>query len=201
MEDTLPDTTASDVPRGIALVEAIEDECLRQGFEPRDVGDRFELQPSYWAAILSRNRSIQGLAKKRLQHVADFLGKSLIEVMALAELVEPADFVVRTSVDDQLNAAFLKFRADPMWAPIAPKAENWDRAPRDVKVAFVFLYERLFGEELLTKANIRSTVLIDPPLDPRPEPATTKTTAKAPRSAPVKTGAARKTVAKQKSPA
>lgn len=86
MDDTLPDQTATDVPRGIALVEAIEAECKSQGIEPRDVALRFELQPSYWSQILTRNRSIAGLARPRLERVAQFLGKSVIEVMSLAEI-------------------------------------------------------------------------------------------------------------------
>lgn len=194
MDDTLPDQTATDIPRGIALVEAIEAECARQGIEPRDVCVRFELQPSYWAAIIARNRSIQGLARRRLQNVADFLGKALIEVMSLAELVEPADFVVRTSLGEQLNAAFLKFRGDPMWAPLAPKPESWDRAPQDLKVAFVFLYERLCGEELLAKASIRSTVMVEPPPEVQPEPVNTKKVAKAPKTSTSKATARKSSV-------
>jgi len=185
-EDTLPDMTAVDLPRGAALVEAIEAECKTQGIEPRDLFIRFEMQPSYWNAILSRNRSIQAVHRTRLQHMANFLGRSMIEVMSLAELVEPGDFVVRATIEDQLNAAYIKFKNDPMWAALAPKPENWDIAPRDVKVAFVLLYERLFGEELLTKSKIHTTVLptlddIEPSTDQAPQ--STGTKAAAPRAA------------------
>lgn len=201
MDDTLPDQTATDVPRGIALVEAIEAECKSQGIEPRDVALRFELQPSYWSQILTRNRSIAGLARPRLERVAQFLGKSVIEVMSLAEIVEPSDFVVRTTLNDQLNQAFVKFRADPMWAPLAPKPESWDRAPQDLKVAFVFLYERLCGEELLAKSSIRATVMIAPPPaveEPDPEPI--KPVARAPRPS-AKSAATRKTSSRVKTAA
>lgn len=193
MDDTLPDQTATDVPRGIALVEAIEAECRIQSIDPRDVALRFELAPSYWGQILARSRSIAGLARPRLERVAKFLGKSVIEVMSLAEIVEPSDFVVRTTLNEQLNAAFIKFRSDPMWAPLAPKPESWDLAPQDLKVAFVFLYERLCGEELLAKASIRATVMLTPPPaieDPDPEPV--KPVARASRSAPTKSTSSRK---------
>lgn len=185
-EDTLPNMAAVDLPRGAALVEAIEAECKTQGIEPRELFSRFEMQPSYWTAILSRNRSIQAVHRTRLEQMANFLGKSMIEVMSLAELVEPGDFVVRATIEDQLNAAYIKFKTDPMWAALAPKPESWDIAPRDVKVAFVLLYERLFGEELLTKSKIHTTVLptfddIQPSNDRAPQSTATKTAA--PRSA------------------
>lgn len=159
MEDILPQEERDSLPRGIALVQAIETEAERRGLDPKELGERFELQPSYWAAILQRNRSCQGLARRRLQHIAEFLNSSLINVMSLAELVEPQDFVITSTIDDQINAAYLKFKSDPQWLSIAPSPEAWDRTPRDVKVAFILVYERLFGEQLIAKLKVVATVL------------------------------------------
>lgn len=159
MSDILPHEEGDSLPRGIALVQAIEAEAAARGLDPKDLGERFELQPSYWAAILQRNRSCQGLARRRLQHIADFLNSSLINVMSLAELVQPQDFVITSTIDDQLNAAYLKFKSDPQWLSIAPSPEAWDQTPREVKVAFVLVYERLFGEQLIAKLAVVATVI------------------------------------------
>jgi len=168
MEDILPQEERDALPRGIALVQAIETEAERRGLDPKELGEVFELQPSYWAAILQRNRSCQGLARRRLQRIAEFLNSSLINVMSLAELVEPQDFVITSTIDDQLNAGYLKFKSDPQWLSIAPSPETWDRTPREVKVAFILVYERLFGEQLIAKLDVVATFL----QHDEPQPAT-----------------------------
>jgi hypothetical protein len=159
MEDILPQEERDEPLKGTALVQAIEAEAERRGLDPKDLGEVFELQPSYWGAILQRNRSCQGLAKRRLQKVADFLNSSVINVMSLAELVEPQDFVITSTIDDQLNAGYTKFSSDPQWLAIAPSPEAWDNTPREVKVAFILVYERLFGEQLIAKLKVVSTVV------------------------------------------
>lgn len=154
MNDEMPSTTADKVVRGATLIQAIQEEAQRQGLAVKEVAERFELAPSYWFSMCNGNRSIQALARHRLKLIAKFLNKPYIEVLSMAELVEPEDFIIPQTIDDQLNLAYLKLRADSMWSPLVPTEEVWDSAHRTMKILTIALYERLFGVSILDKAKI-----------------------------------------------
>lgn len=157
-EDILPDAAAPQGGDGYALVDAIIAACKVKGVDPKSLHEAFEMQPSYWASILSGGRSIQSMQRKRLLSVAKFLGVPLATVMSLAELLQPEDFMVQQDSGDQLDLAYSKLKADPYWSTFAPSVASWDRMPRDAKVCMILMYERLFGEELVAKAKIHKIV-------------------------------------------
>lgn len=157
-EEILPDAAAPQGGEGYALVDAIIAACKVKGLDPKTLHETFEMQPTYWASILSGGRSIQSMQRKRLLAVAKFLGVPLATVMSLAELLQPEDFMVLQDSGDQLDLAFSKLKADPYWSTFAPSEASWDRTPRDTKVCMLLMYERLFGEELVAKAKIHKIV-------------------------------------------
>jgi hypothetical protein len=163
------DDLDDEIPKGLALIQALHKEAESRGLNIRDLGDFFELKASYWQHILLGNRSIQGLARHRLQLIADFLNVSYVNVLCLAELVTPEDFVVTATIDDQLNLAFLKYKADPYWCTMGVTDAQWDQTPRPVKIAFVHMYERIVGNELLTKSRLQQVDSV--PFEPAVEEA------------------------------
>lgn len=154
MNDEMPSTTADKVVRGASLIQAIQEEAQRQGLSVKEVAERFELAPSYWFSMCNGNRSIQALARHRLKLIAKFLTKPYIEVLSMAELVEPEDFIIPQTIDDQLNLAYLKLKGDSMWSPLVPSEEVWDTADRTMKILTIAMYERLFHVSILDKAKI-----------------------------------------------
>ncbi|MBK6616203.1 hypothetical protein [Ottowia sp.] len=158
MNDDMPSATEDKVVRGAALIHAIQDEAQRQGLSVKEVAEKFELAPSYWFSMCNGNRSIQALHRHRLKLIAKFLAKPYIEVLSLAELVEPEDFIIPQTIDDQLNLAYLKLKGDSMWAPLVPTEAVWDATARPMKILAIALYERLFTVSLLNKAQITQFV-------------------------------------------
>ena len=158
MEDEVTSIPEEKVIRGTALIQAIQDQAQIQGLTVKQVAERFELAPSYWFSMCNGNRSIQALHRHRLKLIAKFLGRPYIEVLSLAELVEPEDFIIPQTIDDQLNLAYLKLKADSLWNPLVPKEEVWDAADRGLKILVVAFYERLFSTSILDKARITQYV-------------------------------------------
>lgn len=146
------------VIRGAALIQAIQEQAQLQGLTVKQVAERFELAPSYWFSMCNGNRSIQALHRHRLKLIAKFLGRPYIEVLSLAELVEPEDFIIPQNIEDQLNLAYLKMRDDMMWSPLVPKEAVWDAADLGLKILLVAMYERLFNISILDKAKITQYV-------------------------------------------
>lgn len=153
MEDEL-NQSEDKVIRGAALIQAIQEQAQLQGLTVKQVAERFELAPSYWFSMCNGNRSIQALHRHRLKLIAKFLGRPYIEVLSLAELVEPEDFIIPQNIEDQLNLAYLKMRGDMMWSPLVPKESVWDAADLGLKILLVAMYERLFNISILDKAKI-----------------------------------------------
>lgn len=158
MGDATNGQSEDKVIRGAALIHAIQEEAQKQGLAVKQVAERFELAPSYWFSMCNGNRSIQALHRHRLKLIARFLNRPYIEVLSLAELVEPEDFIIPQTVDDQLNLAYIKMKADSMWSPLVPKEEVWDSANRGMKILLVAFYERLFSVSILDKARISHSV-------------------------------------------
>lgn len=153
MEDE-PSHSKDKVIRGAALIQAIQEQAQLQGLTVKQVAERFELAPSYWFSMCNGNRSIQALHRHRLKLIAKFLGRPYIEVLSLAELVEPEDFIIPQNIEDQLNLAYLKMRGDMMWSPLVPTESVWDAADLGLKILLVAMYERLFNISILDKAKI-----------------------------------------------
>jgi hypothetical protein len=187
MEDENTTSPEEKVVRGAALIQAIQEQAQIQGLTVKQVAERFELAPSYWFSMCNGNRSIQALHRHRLKLIAKFLGRPYIEVLSLAELVEPEDFIIPQTIDDQLNLAYLKLKADSMWNPLVPKEEVWDAADRGLKILLVAFYERLFSISILDKAKITHyvhqgdapTAPATPAVNAAPVAAPAKATAKA----------------------
>jgi hypothetical protein len=145
---------ASGSLKGALLVDAIVHEAVRQGVRVEALYDRFGFAENYWLAILSGNRSLHSTAKFRLKLVADFLGRPLVDILTMADYLEPEDFVVRDTLDDELNLAYEMMRNDLRWGVLCPRPEDWDASPTATKILTVALYEVFFERALLSKAKV-----------------------------------------------
>ena len=154
LERNMDEDTPSTEVRGTALILAVQEEAKRQSLSVSELAERFELATSYWFSICNGNRSIQALARHRLKLIAKFLARPYIEILSMAELVEPEDFIVPQTIDDQLNLAYIRLQSDSMWSPLVPNEETWDAADRRMKILAIALYERVFNVSMFEKANI-----------------------------------------------
>jgi hypothetical protein len=161
MADNQSIKTGAKFIHGSGLISAIQEQARIQGLTVSQVAARFELATSYWFAICNGGRSIQALQRHRLKLIATFLGKPYVEVLSLAEILEPEDFIIPQTIDDQLNLVYLKLKSDSVWAPLVPDEEVWDNTHRTVKLLLVVFYERLFNMSILDKAQIAHNNTVD----------------------------------------
>ncbi len=130
------------------MIQAIREKAKEQGLNSGQTAARFQLSPSHWQALCGGSRLVQGLRQDRLKLMARFLGRPYIEVLSLAELVEPGDFVVHQTIEDRLNAIYLIMKTDSLWNPLLPNEEVWDSADRQVKLLLARMYLQLSLEAL-----------------------------------------------------
>ena len=143
---------------GAGLVEALKAACKAKGNPIAHLAPKFGISPSYWQSICSHTKSIQPLMKdkKARDAAAAFLVVPAVQVMALADMVEPDDFVVNQSIDDQLNSVYLQMRDDSLWSSLVPLPAQWDCADRAMKLLVSMMYQSVLRNSMLSKVNLKS---------------------------------------------
>lgn len=127
--------------KGSLLVDAIAHQAVTQGVRIEDLADRFGFAENYWLAIVNGHRSISVSAKPRFERIAEFLDRPLVQVLNLAEYLEPKDFMVRSTLEDELNLVYTTMCGDPQWATFVMAPDKWDQLDVDAKILISMLYQ------------------------------------------------------------
>lgn len=135
------DEDVSGALKGSLLLDAIAHQAVIQGVRIEDLADRFGYAENYWLAIVNGHRPIGTSAKPRLKQIAEFLDRSLVQVLNLAEFLEPEDFMVRSTLEDELNLVYTTMCGDPQWATYVMSPEKWDALDVDAKILISMLYQ------------------------------------------------------------
>jgi hypothetical protein len=144
---------------GYRLVIALKERCKEDGKPFVHLAALLGLTKTYISSIGAGSKSIQPIAESREKRakLAAFLGVSQIEVMGLAELLEPEDFVVCQSHTDRLNLAYESMSRDPMWASALPKPEAWEKSDTGLKTLAVLMYQAVQSQSMLKQAAATQT--------------------------------------------
>jgi hypothetical protein len=143
---------------GAALVNAINTKGIERGLTLKNMSELIGLSYVYFVSLTNGKRMFSGLARPRLQAIANFLEVPLVRVYILAEILCVGDFIYQVTLEDQLNLSITKMRADKIWGVTAPSPVVWDATPMDAKLQMIFLYERMSGQVLLEKADAGKVV-------------------------------------------
>lgn len=146
-----------DVPgslKGALLLDAIAHEAVIQGVRIESLGERFGFADNYWMSIVNGHNSLAASAKARLEKIADFLHRPFVEVLSLAEYLEPQHFLVRSTLEDELNLVYTSICGDRRWATYAMTPEKWDALDIDAKILISFLYQDATRQNLLKQFKV-----------------------------------------------
>lgn len=143
-----PTTDTDGALKGSYLIDAIAHEALNQGVDINDLYERFGFQETYWKAIINGNRSISNAAQARLELIAEFLNRPLIQVLNLAEVLGPHHFFAPGTIDDDLNLVFKTMLEDRRWSTYVMPPERWDALDRDAKILITLLYQEATNRNL-----------------------------------------------------
>ncbi len=170
-----PTTDTDGALKGSYLIDAIAHEAVNQGVNINDLYERFGFQETYWKAIINGNRSISNAAQARLELIAEFLNRPLIQVLNLAEVLEPRHFFAPGTIDDDLNLVFKTMLEDRHWSTFVMPPERWDALDRDAKILITLLYQEATNRNL--KAQFAVAEVTREPARPPVRAKATKATA------------------------
>jgi len=122
--------------------EQIQAHGERLGMTPQDICQALDITRSYFNVF--RRGSPQGVEPSReiLRRSAAFLGVSVVQVFMMAGVLAPQDFYLHSSLEESLDKALSRMRADDEWVSYLPTQEQWKDMPLNVRVGTVLLYER-----------------------------------------------------------
>jgi hypothetical protein len=169
--ESKPDSDAPGSLKGSYLIDAIAHEAVIQGVELLSLYDRFGFTETYWKAIVLGHRSISNAAQARLELIADFLNRPLIQVLNLAEVLEPRHFFAPGTIDDDLSHIYKAMLEDRAWGSFVIPPDRWDVLDRDVKILIAMLYQGATSRDLKAKfaiAEINRSSLAARPSGARP---------------------------------
>lgn len=134
--------------KGSYLIDAIAHEAVNQGVDILGLYDRFGFTETYWKAIVNGHRSISNAAQARLELIAEFLNRPLIQVLNLAEVLEPRHFFAPGTIDDDLNQVYKAMLEDRHWSSFVIAPDRWDALDRDAKILITMLYQEATSRHL-----------------------------------------------------
>lgn len=145
---------------GFRLIARLKQRAAEIGVSDRYIADIMGITPIYWNSLTNGHRKMNSLDKGKLERVAEFLGLPIVQVMVLADYLEPKDFFPG-NMNDQLKTAYEQMRHDPSWASWAPTAREWDALSITTKAGIVMLYETVYQKALLRRAEVENPELAE----------------------------------------
>lgn len=154
------DVPSSKYRKGSALIRAILERGEELGLDRHGIADAAGITYSYLILILNGSREVPKISHQRLRSIGKFLGIPFAQVLMLAEVLEPSDFVMEEERDleDQLEAVYASMCRHPDWRDLAPPRRVWDTMDEQAKVTMGLMYQKLAQEALLDMTPIVEVV-------------------------------------------
>ncbi len=136
---------------GIALINALKNRAYEDGITVARLLKIIGISRSYWNCLGYGQRYVPALSRKVLQTCADYLAIPYINVLLLAEVITPEDFMRGTNADfrSDLIRAMAFISSDPT---LSGFANDWQRLDNEALLLIVQLYERATGTNLLARS-------------------------------------------------
>lgn len=143
--------------KGMLLIETIETHAVHSGLDVDGFLEVLGLTPSYYRAFRRGERWIGLIGAAKLEKIADFLNIPLATVYVMAGILQPADFVQKTTLTARLDDSFQHLQKHPVLGAFSPTRLEWEKTPQNVRLLAIVLYERLLNEELLDRGALPPT--------------------------------------------
>jgi transcriptional regulator with XRE-family HTH domain len=148
---------------GRELIRALIKRARELGMDKYELADAIGITYPYLIALSNGSRPIPGISHDKLRRMASFLGLTFVQVLMLAEIVKPEDFVVdqEERLDLSLERAIENMRMDEEWGRIAPSKSEWSNLSRSTRLGIAMMWERVSQQDLIEKAKM---LIVDPPV-------------------------------------
>ena len=133
------------------LFDALRKKADDLRLSPVEFAGRLQLAYAYYRALHQGKRSVASFAAARMEDMVAFLKLPTEQIAAFAGIVFPEQLVRSLTIEAQLGLVLERMRSDPIWAPFAPRDEDWRDTPMRVKIALALVYEQLFQHLLANR--------------------------------------------------
>lgn len=144
--------------RGLALCEEIRRKMDETGVGALEFARLIGLSPSHTNSLMSGGRPWDGTDRVTKEKIAKFLGLPLINVLMLAGIVEPRDFMSDDTLDTSLDNAYSAIKSHPVWGAFCTTKGDWHALPTNARILMALLYEKAMEIEVLQKAQLIKVV-------------------------------------------
>lgn len=137
--------------KGSALTRAMLERAEDLNMDRYELADATGMTYSYLTLILNGSREVGKISHDRLRDIGKFLGVPFTQVLMLAEIVTPEDFVVEQehSVEEQLESVYEAMSRHPDWRGLVPPYRVWASMDKQAQVAMGLMFQRVANETLL----------------------------------------------------
>ncbi|WP_038082143.1 helix-turn-helix transcriptional regulator [Thioalkalivibrio sp. ALgr3] len=142
--------------KGSALTKALLERAEELEMDRYQLADSIGITYSYLTLILNGGRDISKITDEKLRSMGRFLGIPFAQVLMLAEVLRPEDFIVgdEETIDASIRQVYASMSRHPEWRGLAPTDADWANTPRQVKIVLGMMFQRLTNEEMLEVASM-----------------------------------------------
>lgn len=141
---------------GSALIKALIQKAEKTGMDKHGLAAAINITYPYLCALTNGSRPIEGVDHKKLRKIAQFLGLTFVQVLLMAEIIEPQDFL--KDQGEELNLAMTmaidNMRAHHEWGGVAPLPEEWALLSPKTRVGIALLWQQVAGQTMLNQAQM-----------------------------------------------
>lgn len=148
-------TTSKRKLPGAALIHLVLDRAAQLDMDKHELCSAIDITYPYLNALSNGHRPIPGMSHEKLRKIAKFLRLPFMQVLMLAEIVTPEDFIHDS--EDELEAAslsaLLAMRSEPEWGRVAPTDEEWKVLSLRTRMGFALMWEVINSKRYLNHAK------------------------------------------------
>ena len=155
MTNSVSSTPKKTIP-GIALVNALITKSQKMQLDKYQLAKEIGITYPYLCAISNGGRPVSGIDHKKLRAIAKFLGITFVQVLMLAEIVEPQDFLKdqNEELDRAMTLAMDSMRAHHEWGGVSPLPEEWAMLSQKTRVGIALMWQQVCGQTMLNQAQM-----------------------------------------------
>lgn len=153
---TSKNTDTPTAHQGAALIRALIQKAEQLGMDKYQLATAIDITYPYLCALTNGTRPIEGVKHKKLRKIASFLGLTFVQVLMLAEIIHPQDFLKDQGeeLEMSMRKAIDNMRAHHEWGGVAPLPEEWALLSPKTRVGIALLWQQVAGQSLLNQAQM-----------------------------------------------
>jgi hypothetical protein len=141
--------------KGSVLIRKIWQKMLDLNIKPSVLAtEHLGMAYSYLMALGRGTAPVNKLKIEQYTLMANFLDLPLVQVMLLAEAIQPEHFYYNATVEERIDHVYENMLNDPIFMGFAPSQQDWESLSPSLKLSFCVMYENCAQTKLLNPAEL-----------------------------------------------